>query len=439
VLRRLADAFVVIAIMATVAIATRGAAQAQRGSISVSPTPGTRRPARGEALTIHHLVMGPGDAVWERFGHNAIWVHDAARGTDVVYNWGMFDFDQPNFVGRFLTGDTKYWMAGFDLQSTIADYAGANRPVWAQELNLTPAQREALRSYLEWNARPENMYYRYDYYRDNCSTRVRDAIDRVVGGRVRAETADELTTSTYRSHTERLTASSFPVYTGIMLALGHPADRPLSVWEEMFLPMEMREHLRTVRVPDETGTLVPLVRAERQLFAASRPPAPVRPPERTALYLAIGAGVAALVVMLAVGAARGSAAARLGLALVAAGWELVVGLLGTGLVLAWTVTQHVFMARNENLFHFNPLALLLAMLVPVALYRPGVRGAACALAYAIAAISVAGLLVKALPIFDQQNWELIALALPAHLGMAWAVRHATQARVAAPAVARAAA
>ena len=385
------------------------------------------------------MTMGPGDAVWERFGHNAIWIRDRELGTDVVYNWGMFDFNQPNFLGRFLTGDTKYWMAGFDLASTVEVYPAGNRAVWAQELALTPAQRVELRDFVEWNARPENMYYRYDYYRDNCSTRVRDAIDGVIGGRIRTTTAPRMTATTYRSHTQRLTAGDFPVYTGIMLALGHPADRPISEWQEMFLPMRMREHLRTVRVPDESGRLVPLVRAETQLVSASRGPEPDAPPRLVPFYLAVSLGIAAVIVVLTRLAEKGSGAPRLALALVVAAWSLVAGLLGTAALLAWTVTQHVFMYRNENLLQFNPLPLALALVFPVLLYRGWGARATRLVSVTVATLAVVGLLMKVIPVFDQRNWEIIALALPAHVAVALSVRRTVVRRVAAASAERAAA
>src|ERR1043165_7725993 len=70
----------------------------------------------GSDLTVYLLTFGWGDAVWERFGHNAIWIRDRARNTDLTYNWGMFDFNQPHFIWRFVTGDTRYWMEPIDLQ-----------------------------------------------------------------------------------------------------------------------------------------------------------------------------------------------------------------------------------------------------------------------------------------------------------------------------------
>ena len=95
----------------------------------------------GSSLTVYLLTFGWGDEVWERFGHNAIWIKDRARGTDTTYNWGMFSFEEPHFLERFLTGDTRYWMEAFDLDSMLAEYRRRKRSILAQELNLTPAQR----------------------------------------------------------------------------------------------------------------------------------------------------------------------------------------------------------------------------------------------------------------------------------------------------------
>ena len=99
------------------------------------------------------MTMGPGDAVWERFGHNAIRVVDASRGTDSVYNWGTFDFEQPNFVQRFMTGNTEYWMQADGMAETIAAYRYLNRSMWVQELDFTPAERAAVRDFIARNER----------------------------------------------------------------------------------------------------------------------------------------------------------------------------------------------------------------------------------------------------------------------------------------------
>jgi len=119
----------------------------------------------------------------------------------------------------------------------------------AMRIDLTPEQARRVRDLMEWNEQPENRFYRYDYYRDNCSTRVRDVIDRVLGGALKSATANAPSGVTYRWHTRRLVAegaSSIPMYTVLEGGLGPAADRPISKWDEMFLPMRLRDEVLTV-------------------------------------------------------------------------------------------------------------------------------------------------------------------------------------------------
>jgi hypothetical protein len=326
----------------------------------------------GSNLTVYLLTFGMGDVVWERFGHNAIWIKDPARGTDVTYNWGMFDFNQPHFLRRFLSGDTRYWMEAIDLAPMLRYYKERNRSVLSQELNLTPAQRFKLKQFVEWNALPQNKFYRYDYYRDNCSTRLRDAIDHALSGQLQLATVTRMTSGSYRWHTQRLLKGDIPLYTGATLALGHPAEKPLSVWEEMFLPVRMANDLRTIRIPDSAGTEIPLVRSEAALFTAGRPPEPAAPPNYLPWYVAVGILVAAALIALVRSAEGGHRAAFFAATAIATLWSLIAGLAGTALVVAWLFTKHYFMSRNENLMHFDPLSIALAALIPLSLY--GLRG-----------------------------------------------------------------
>ncbi|HEX2095552.1 MAG TPA: DUF4105 domain-containing protein, partial [Longimicrobiaceae bacterium] len=94
--------------------------------------PASPAPEPGSELTVYLLTMGPGDLVWERFGHNALWIHDPVRGTDLAYNYGLFDFRQENFVLRFVQGRMLYWMEGIPIDWTLEAYRRGNRAVWAQ-------------------------------------------------------------------------------------------------------------------------------------------------------------------------------------------------------------------------------------------------------------------------------------------------------------------
>ena len=372
-----------------------------------------RRPA--DELTVYLMTMGPGKAVWERFGHNAIWIHDPARGTDETYNYGLFDLRQEKFLVRFLQGRMWYWMQGFPSESYVQLYRRANRSVWIQELEMSPEAKRDLQNFLEWNELPENRFYHYDYYRDNCSTRVRDALDRALGGRIK-DYADTLATGkTYRFHTQRLTAKDPFVYTGLLLGLGQPVDRELSAWDEMFLPLALRDHIRSITVTSADGNQVPAVRSEQTLFESTE-----RPPLRVPLfwlpaYIALGVAVAVTTVALA-WAGTTSPAARRGFMVLSGGWTLLVGIFGLVLAGLWALTDHAAAYQNENLLQLNPLQLALFPLL--------VRSTTAStrrrvwLAGFLVALSVGGLLLKLVPGFYQVNGEIIGLALPIHLGVA---------------------
>jgi len=381
------------------------------------------RPAEpGAELTVSVMTMGPGARVWERFGHNAIWIHDPVQGTDLTYNYGLFDFRQQNFILRFARGQMWYWMAGFPAEQYLEEYKRNNRSVWVQELDLSPRARLQLQEFLAWNALPENRFYHYDYYRDNCSTRVRDAIDRVVGGAVRRATEAVPVVASYRFLSQRLTADAPLIYTGLLLALGERVDRPLTAWEEMFLPLKLREHLRSVTIAGPDGHPKPLVKSERTIFLSTAPSPPDAPPDWLPAYLLLGSTIGALAWGFARGARR-SPVARAGFLLVVAGWALLVGLAGTVLAGLWGLTDHVMAYRNENLLQMSPLALfILPFLFGAVRGSPGRGRAAFAVAATVATLSALGLAAKLLPGFDQVNGPVIALALPAHLGVALGLR-----------------
>lgn len=376
----------------------------------------------GSELTVYLMTVGPGDYVWEKFGHNAIWLRDAAQGTDLAYNYGLFDNDEPGFYGRFLRGRMMYWMEPLSGPGSAQFYAQSNRTVWLQELNLTPAQRTELRDFLEWNAREENKFYRYDYYHDNCSTRVRDALDRALGGQLRDALGSTLVDATYRSHSLRLTAHEQAVFTGLLLGLGPSTDHQLTAWEEGFIPMELMEHVRQVRVAGPGGESFPLVKSEQVLFEAARDPPPAEAPNRTLGYLLTGVFFGAALVLLARAGRAGSRAAAGGWLATTLLWALLAGFFGSILAALWAFTDHTVAYGNENLFQLNPLSLVLALVLPFAGDRARLRRAAYLVALGVAAVSVLGLIAQLLPGLDQTNGGIIALALPVHLAVLWTVR-----------------
>ncbi len=388
------------------------------GNSGASRPAAATTPAPGSELQVFFVSMGAGDEVWDRFGHAGIWVYDRVRGTSIVYNWGVFDFQQDRFIVRFMQGDMWYRMDGESINATVDRYRSLNRSMWTQELNLTPAQRLAVRDFIAWNMRPENQYYHYDYYRDNCSTRVRDIFDRVLSGQIRAQTENRPAGTTFREETKRIMQGDLPMYTSIMTIIGHPVDRPLSVWEDMFLPLRMRDALRAVTVRDSSGASVPLVIAEQQMIEATRPPEPTAAPSYVLPFTCAGVLVGLVLIALGWNAAVGRSWARVGYATIGLVWSLVIGFVGTVIALGWAFTDHIVMRQNENLLVANPVPLL--SLVLLALFLRGRRaGQAVVLTTAVAAaLGLAAFLLQIFPTFSQPNGEIIGLFVPIHVGMA---------------------
>ncbi len=359
------------------------------------------------------MTMGQGDEVFEKFGHNAIVVWDDAAGQPLVYNWGMFDFAQPNFIGRFLSGDTKYWMEPRSLESTMAQYRYLNRTVTVQRLQLTPTQKARLVASLAENAREENKYYRYDYYRDNCSTRARDAIDVVTDGALRRAMQAQPGQGSYRWHTRRLLAYSAPLYFGAELVLGVDADAPLTGWQEAFLPQSLAESVKRLELPAAEGMPVRMLALPVDtLFRADRSPEPVTVPIR--LALAVLAGLAAGLVLL--GLARlGQKASAIGVA----AWSLLVVVAGTMLLLMWFATKHDFMANNPSVALLNPVWLV-GLVATVMMFRHGVSvGVRSALRWLLVA-AVTGTAGAVLLGHVASALEMAALVLPGHAAVVYA-------------------
>jgi hypothetical protein len=374
----------------------------------------------GDSLSVYLLTIGQGDAIWERFGHNAVGIRDPRTNTNIVYNWGLFDFASPGFMQRFIRGEMTYWMAGTDAASEIAGYISRNREVVIQELNLSPAQRGALQEFVDWNAREENKYYRYDYFGDNCSTRVRDALDRVLGGAIRRATDTILTAQSYREEALRLMGRDLLASTGMDVGLGKPADKKMTGWEEMFIPMRLRDQLRDFRIADDSGRMVPLVAGERVIYRARRSPELPDEPNRAPIFLIVGTVIGAL--LLLTGRRAWGPAAKTGAARsLGTTWGIVIGVVGMLLAFLQLGTQHVWAYWNLNTLAYNPLWLLVAMALPFA--RPGASaGLLARVGAAISgALTVIALIIACIPPLRQDSLAVLCLAAPANLAAAYIV------------------
>jgi hypothetical protein len=406
----------------SVALALPHPAAAQADSVAQAPAPAPA-PAQ-ERYRVHLLTMDRGDQVYEMFGHNALLIEDAQTGQALAWNWGLFNFEDVDFIPRFLRGTMRYSMGPADPDAFLASYQAANREVRAHRVNLSQAQAAELDAFVRWNFQPENRPYVYDYYRDNCSTRLRDALDHVLGGvlRPRFEAVD--TGRSYRWYSRRQVQVKGWVDQGLSYLLGMRGDPPISAWEAMFLPVELATYLETVEIEGDDGTLRPLLGPAQVWVPAERPPLPATPPGPSVLLLLAGLAGGGLLVALAGRAAAAERAtwARGTLAGAVLAWGLASGALGLLLVAAW-FTDHHFIQGNLNLLYTSPLAPLAALLLTGALTAPARaaggwgRGAAM-VAAAVVAGSLIGALTQLVGVADQGNLDVIFLALPMNLGMA---------------------
>ena len=414
---RLRGAFALAALLGAAALPAQGSPAATRAT---QPTPVVAQEP-GESIRISVLTFGPGDAVFERFGHNALRVVDEATGTDLAYNWGMFSFDEPNFLGRFLSGNTRYWVEAFPSEWLMEVYRRQDRETHEQELALTPAQRLAVAKFVANNAREENKYYRYDYFLDNCSTRLRDALDLALGGTLKGRFTPLRTDWTFRSESVRLTTPDGLAQAGIDVALGPRADLPITAWESMFIPMRLRDYLRDVTVPGVDGATVPLVSSERVLFTPQRRAA--EPAERRGLTIgAWGPILGAWMLMLVPLSATSRRRTRVAAAVMSGAWYGITGILGLLLLGMWAGSAHVFWYDNLNLLLLSPLGVVAAVSVTRAILRGSHTRLSRGLVIAIVGMAVLELLLA--PFVSQRVAGPLLIFLPAHVGLAVAAwRH----------------
>lgn len=369
--------------------------------------------APGANLHVDLYTYGPGAIYWERFGHDALVVTDTASGEAYAFNYGLFDFNQQDFFLNFARGRMSYMAAAWPAADDLAQYKGEGRWIVAQRLNLTPQQRVALRDFLVWNVQPRNARYAYDYYTQNCTTRIRDALDSVLGGALRGQMQIEPRGFTYRLQTDRLMAAQPWLMLLLDLGLGSYADQPLNGWNGSFLPAQLMESLRGVRTADDH----PLVVSETQLATARLPSPPADPPDLR--WPLTSAGLILGIALAAAGALRTRCrVARYAFAFGGALFALFAGAAGLLMTILWAFTAHRAAWANENLLLFDPLALLLIPGLPRLARVDNHAGRfTTGLAIILTAPAAFALLSKTLPWFPQHNLPWILFALPAWLGL----------------------
>lgn len=212
-------------------------------------------------LSVSFITCGPGAEAYSLYGHTALHFIDRTNGTDVAVNWGIFDFNKPNFVGRFVFGLTDYLMGIYPFEAFLREYEAEGRWVKEQQLNLTPEEKLSIAEAIWENYRPENREYRYNYFYDNCTTRARDMIADHLSGKLNYQQSANEGLS-FRDLVHQYCRQHPWARFGNDMLLGLQADRPTTTRERQFLPCEtMNDFDRAVvdgnrRLVTGTTTLV---------------------------------------------------------------------------------------------------------------------------------------------------------------------------------------
>ncbi|APY07532.1 hypothetical protein BWZ20_04130 [Winogradskyella sp. J14-2] len=295
------------------------------------------------------LTFGPGKSLNDAFGHNAFRIKDKAKGIDIVYGYGQYDFDAPNFYLKFARGKLNYLISRHFFDDIFNYYSQENRTIKEQVLNLSSQQQQKLFDYLENNYKPENRKYLYDFFYDNCATKIRDVLSKVTKSTVSYKRPSNFEQKTFRAliyeHVDKNSWGSV----GIDIALGSVVDREASAYEYMFLPKYIYSFFEVSKINGEAN----LVTSESILFKK-------REEKQTSTFLLspfIFFGLLSIVILLITfkDLKQRKRTKWLDILLFA-----ITGLIGVVLLFLWFATDHTATWQNYNLlwaFPFNILVI----------------------------------------------------------------------------------
>ena len=301
------------------------------------------------SLHISILTCGVGQELYSVYGHSAIRILDRANGTDIVYNYGTFNFGDPDFYAKFTRGKLPYYLNAESFLGFVSMYEQEGRSVYEQVLQLSPVEALKVKDFLTNNLKPEHKYYHYDFLFDNCSTRIRDIFTTLFGKRFQygyAMTSDSISFRTLLDHYERnLHWERF----GINLLLSNLVDQKMSNEQSMFIPDYLMKGFQGATLD---GKLV----VKETLQLVPEPPfSPSLPNQPRMIFWGLF-----LTVLLVSFLPQFSIPLRYFDIFL----FMILGLLGFFMMFMWFGTEHKVCAWNRNLLWAFPLHLIFAFLIP---------------------------------------------------------------------------
>ena len=209
-------------------------------------------------IEVYLLTCGPGQELYATWGHTALRVKDLNAGTDIVYNWGVFDFSTKHFAWKFAKGRLEYMLAYTTYDRFLDEYIYSNREVISQRVNLDRQEINTMLMLIQENLKPENVKYRYDFFYDDCSTRVRDLLENAVGDNLLYPPEDIRNQTTFAKEIERFSIRSPWLDFGIDMLMGREGRKRTTLRDRMFLPDELSKGLSQLVIRRD-GLMVPLL------------------------------------------------------------------------------------------------------------------------------------------------------------------------------------
>ena len=308
-----------------------------------------------EKAEISILTIGPGDNLYDKFGHSAFRVYDPENDIDYAFNYGVYDFDTPNFYTKFAQGKLLYKLAVSEFEPFLNSYKAQDRWVEEQVLNLSYSEKQGVFNFLQDNAKPENKYYKYDFFYDNCATRIRDVLVSVLGDKLKynANLAEE--GYTFRELIQKNVHYNSWGSLGMDIAIGAVVDRKASSWEYQFLPEYVYKANEGATIATASGTTA-LVKTTKKLYDTEERP------ESGNFFVSplfIFGILGLLLVFVTYKNYKNQQRSRYLDMLI----FLVTGLIGVILLLLWFATDHSTTANNYNLLWALPFSLLFFTLI----------------------------------------------------------------------------
>ena len=223
---------------------------------------------KNDSIQFSLLTCTPGTEIYSLFGHTAIRYQNFTQNRDLVFNYGMFSFSTPNFIFRFVKGETDYQLGITEFVPFEAEYMFRGSSVYQQVLNLTQEEKNRLLELLVLNYQPQNRIYRYNYFYDNCTTRARDQIERCINGKVIYQ--DSVEEKSFRGIVHEFTKGFQWEELGMDLCLGAEADEMIDIRRQMFSPFYMRAFADRAYIEEPDGKVRPLVLKEEVIVNAER-------------------------------------------------------------------------------------------------------------------------------------------------------------------------